>query len=359
MRAAIVMRRGLTPSDLPAAPAGRTGWPWDCGTPLPGAGVTTAAPRISIVTPSFNQADYLEETIRSVLLQGYQNLQYLVIDGGSTDGSVDIIRKYAAWIDYWVSEPDRGQSHAINKGLARCDGEWVNWLNSDDFLLPGALFAVAQAAGATPGARLVAGKLTVIGGNSGRPPWCAKLSGDLTDDLVNHRMAQPAMFYRRTPDLRADESLHYAMDFDWWVQLLARSGPDSVCVIAEPLATFRHHPTSKTCSATERFEAEERRVQRRLATSLGSPEPFLDALSPPEPGPQRKYSVSALVERKPLERELLRRYLWGDLRATLARSGLAAAMPLARVCLRVAPIATTTVLVKSVVKRLLHGPVRA
>jgi len=117
---------------LPPAAPGRTGWPWTEETdPAIYAG-REDWPRISIVTPSFNQAQYLEETIRSVLLQNYPNLQYLVMDGGSTDGSVEIIKKYSPWIDHWVSEKDRGQSHAINKGLERCDGEWFNWINSDD-----------------------------------------------------------------------------------------------------------------------------------------------------------------------------------------------------------------------------------
>ena len=136
-----------TLEDLPKPPQGRSGWPWtEASRPLPR--VTTHGepwPKISIVTPSFNQAQYLEETIRSVLLQGYPNLEYFVYDGGSTDGSVDILRRYGAFLDGWVSERDKGQSDAINKGFARCTGEVVNWLCSDDVLLPGALSQVGQA----------------------------------------------------------------------------------------------------------------------------------------------------------------------------------------------------------------------
>ena len=102
-------------------------------------------PRISIVTPSYNQGRFIEETIRSVLQQGYPNLEYMVIDGGSSDESVEIIKKYAPWLTYWVSEKDRGQSHAINKGMARATGEIVAWLNSDDLYLPLALSRVANA----------------------------------------------------------------------------------------------------------------------------------------------------------------------------------------------------------------------
>src|SRR5439155_9305515 len=101
-------------------------------------------PLISIITPSFNQVEFIEETIQSVITQDYAQREYLVFDGGSTDGSVDIIRRHADKLDYWVSEPDRGQSDAINKGFAVAKGEVLTWLNSDDVYLPGALSAVAE-----------------------------------------------------------------------------------------------------------------------------------------------------------------------------------------------------------------------
>jgi len=128
-------------SELPAPPKGRTGWPWTeeslpCEKSLAEG---RQWPRISIVTPSFNQGQFVEETLRSVLLQGYPALEYLVIDGGSTDNSVEIIKKYSAWLTYWVSEPDSGQSDAINRGLQRASGHFATWINSDDLLCKNAL----------------------------------------------------------------------------------------------------------------------------------------------------------------------------------------------------------------------------
>jgi glycosyltransferase involved in cell wall biosynthesis len=146
-------------ADLPPPPAGKTGWPWTVETPqLPAARPDgTPWPRISIVTPSYNQGRFIEETIRSVLLQGYPDLEYIVVDGGSTDGAVDMIRNYAAWLTYWTSEPDRGQAHAINKGMACAKGSILNWLNTDDILAPEAAKAVGLVSGLRPDADIVGG----------------------------------------------------------------------------------------------------------------------------------------------------------------------------------------------------------
>jgi glycosyltransferase involved in cell wall biosynthesis len=133
----------LGPADLPPPPEGRTGWPWTEGTPSELH--RESGPLITIVTPSFNQGHFIEETIRSVLLQGYRPLEYIVMDGGSNDSTVDVLRKYERWLTRWVSEPDDGQSDAIVKGMLEARGTLRNWLNADDYLLPGALAALADA----------------------------------------------------------------------------------------------------------------------------------------------------------------------------------------------------------------------
>src|SRR5439155_19891425 len=120
-------------SVLPPPPRGKTGWPWtEESTPVAEAIKNGASwPRISIVTPSYNQGHFIEETIRSVLLQGYPNLEYIVMDGGSKDGTLSILRKYEHAIDFYTSAPDKGQAEAINKGFARASGDILAWLNSD------------------------------------------------------------------------------------------------------------------------------------------------------------------------------------------------------------------------------------
>jgi glycosyltransferase involved in cell wall biosynthesis len=136
----------ITLEDLPSPPPGKTGWPWtEASNPLPELMPNGQKwPCISIVTPSYNYGQFIEETIRSVLLQGYPNLEYIIIDGGSTDNTVDIIQKYQSYLTYWISEPDQGQTDAINKGYSYCTGEVFAWLNADDSYTKSVLLMVSK-----------------------------------------------------------------------------------------------------------------------------------------------------------------------------------------------------------------------
>lgn len=213
---------------LPPPPPGKTGWPWDeeCppSPPPPPAGETW--PRISIVTPSFNQGKYLEKTIRSVLLQGYPNLEYIIIDGGSTDQSVEIIKKYEPWIDYWVSEKDRGQSHAINKGFEKATGELFGWLNSDDYLLKGALYETASFYVKQPlvvGA--ICGQAKKID-RKGRLIFQTSISNIDRESLFlwcyGNNFLQPSCFFTKKAWDECgplDEDIHIALDLDLWLRI--------------------------------------------------------------------------------------------------------------------------------------------
>jgi len=184
-------------------------------------------PKISIVTPSFNQGQYLEETILSVLNQDYPALEFFIIDGGSTDGSVEIITKYAHRLTYWESKPDRGQSHGINKGFRMASGEIVAWLNSDDLLAPGALKVVAQAWQQNPGVGLITGQTEIID-QAGKPT--GNIFGsepNVINSLLSSEnpVSQPSTFFS-TSALKEvgflDETLHMSMDWDLWLRIGAR-----------------------------------------------------------------------------------------------------------------------------------------
>jgi glycosyltransferase involved in cell wall biosynthesis len=185
-------------------------------------------PKVTIVTPSYNQGTFLEDTILSVLEQGYQNLEYIVIDGGSTDQSVDIIRRYEKHLAYWVSERDRGQAHAINKGIARSSGELIGWLNSDDRLEPGALQAVAKTAAEDLEAAAFVGHGRVVD-KVGKVIYY-KEPGELSFEgfcgwLEGGDFLQPSCFFRRIAWEAAgplDESVHIALDVELWLRMVRK-----------------------------------------------------------------------------------------------------------------------------------------
>jgi glycosyltransferase involved in cell wall biosynthesis len=181
-------------------------------------------PKITLITPSYNQASYVEDTIRSVLDQGYPNLEFMVVDGGSKDGSADIIRKYEKHLSWWVSEKDRGQSHAINKGLARATGDIVNWLCSDDQLTPGTLMKVGETFRDHPQVGVVTGGCTYRHLNHPEKDYQHTVDDSCVARLpYANRIIQPSTFFRRSLLKREEpirEDLHYTMDWELWSYLI-------------------------------------------------------------------------------------------------------------------------------------------
>jgi glycosyltransferase involved in cell wall biosynthesis len=219
--------------------------------------------RLTVVTPSYNQANYLEKTIRSVLDQEYDNIEYIIVDGGSTDGSVDIIRRYADRLAYWVSEPDDGQAGAINKGLRRATGDWVAWQNSDDVYLPGAFRSLASAAARHPSAGVIAGDMILIdsGGKHLRDIRYVKPTHRslLAEGMV---IANQASFWKRELQNKVgliDEHYHYSFDYEWFLRLTAAAPSHHV---PEVWGGFRLHGAAKTGSQSARFTEENAAILR-------------------------------------------------------------------------------------------------
>lgn len=245
----------MRPIDLCELPeAGeKKGWPWTQASPLPDREPEAVCPRITIVTPSLNQGRFLEEAVRSVLLQSYGDLEYIVVDGGSTDGSVEVLRRYEPWLT-WTSAPDRGQSDAINRGLARATGEIVTFFGSDDVYEPGTLHDVARLWLERPECGAIVGAFRFMDEESRRcPEICPpRLPGPGPQDLAlldsgSWRLHQVATFYsRRALDqvgLRVREDLDYTMDRE----LLYRVCRRFPAVLSErPYAAFRRHTESKS-----------------------------------------------------------------------------------------------------------------
>ena len=228
-------------------------------------------PLVSIITPSFNQAPYIEATIKSVLSQAYPRIEYIIMDGGSTDGTVDIIKQYENKIAWWVSEKDKGQTDAINKGFGRATGTIFAWLNSDDTYEPGAVSAAVKYLQEHPQVGMVYGDCNFIDEKG-------KIIGRFNAAQTDHRLIrqgyvhipQQTMFFRG--DLwkqvgPLDPSFYFAMDYDLWTRISARS---EIKYVPQTWANFRLHTSGKTIMADDRCWPEMVRVHYRDGGSFFS-----------------------------------------------------------------------------------------
>jgi len=219
--------------------------------------------KISIITPSLNQDQFLEESIESVLNQAYPNLEYIIIDGGSSDNSVEIIKKHSDRITYWVSEPDNGQAHAVNKGISHAHGDIIGWLNSDDIYLPNCLDTIIEVFQRNPMADVVYGDHIFVDDEGNELLKKKEISVDFNIMFWgrNH-IAQPAVFFRKNVLDRAgllDEKLHYALDWEWWHRM-GKAGCRFV-KIKKFLAAAHWQFDSKSVTNQNKFKKERKSIQ--------------------------------------------------------------------------------------------------
>ncbi|MBC8488190.1 MAG: glycosyltransferase [Bacteroidetes bacterium] len=206
--------------------------------------------KVSIITPSYNQAEYLEQTILSVIKQDYENIEYIIMDGGSTDNSVNIIKKYKSKIIYWESKSDNGQCHAINKGLKISTGEIIGWLNSDDYYKPGAISKVIKVFNNNPDVQIVIGGCEIIDVNGLVKNIKTKLGISVHKLLVTGIVpGQPSVFFKKNVVdnigyLRED--LHLVMDWEYWIRMGASFSENQVQIIDDILSVAREYPGNKT-----------------------------------------------------------------------------------------------------------------
>ncbi len=225
-------------------------------------------PKISIITPSYNQVDYLEETICSVLDQNYPNLEYIIIDGGSTDGSVEVIKKYENSLAYWVSEKDAGQVDAINKGLRLATGDWVGWQNSDDIYYPRAFEMIAEQIEKCPNADLIVGDMNIID-KYGKEIRDVCYVTPTYNSLRAEGMviSNQASFWRREIHKEVgflSQEYNCSFDFDWFLRVLKGR---KACHIPQKLGAFRIHDKAKTSILTSRFSDENKMILKGIEVS--------------------------------------------------------------------------------------------
>ena len=208
-------------------------------------------PKISIITPSYNQGQYIEQTITSILNQNYDNVELIIIDGGSTDNTVEVIKKFENRIAYWVSEKDKGQADAINKGLNIATGDIFNWINSDDYLMPNSLLEIGNFFKNNPNKNMFCGftRCFFDEDKGTSHEYRMGVKDNEVDTIVNVEMNQPGSFYRLNAVKEiggVNESLRYVFDDELWFRYLCIYGIESIGFTEKRLAEFRLHKKSKS-----------------------------------------------------------------------------------------------------------------
>jgi len=231
---------------------------------------------VSIITPSYNQAKYLEQTIQSVLSQDYPRIEYIVIDGASKDGSVDIIKKYADKLTYWESKKDKGQADAINKGFAHATGEIIAWLNSDDYYLPGAVRAAVKVFEENPDVVLVYGDMLAVDENSTTFNTLTYKQLTLEDLFCFQIIGQPAVFMRRSALQKTsglDLTFHFLLDHLLWIKI-AKQG--KILHVSQTWAAARYHAEAKNVAKAAEFGLEAFRILETIAQDKDLAKALLD-----------------------------------------------------------------------------------
>lgn len=237
-------------------------------------------PEFSIITPVLNQASTIEKCIESVVAQNV-DVEHIIVDGGSTDGTIDLIRKHEDKLAFWVSEPDRGQSHAINKGLEHASGTWFNWLNADDQLTENALETVLKTAKSDT--QVVVGKCRHVNLNGETlAEGYARIWDSQEATLGNYSMGQPSVFYRTETVKQLgglNENLHYCMDMDLWFRFLLKFGQNRIQKSDVVLSEFLIHEAGKSSSQAENMSEEKYGIYRALLSNFELPEALTSFLS--------------------------------------------------------------------------------
>lgn len=257
--------RALTLADLPPAPPGKSGWLWtQQRSPVQQMTHDAALPRVSIVTPSYNYGQFIEETIRSVLLQDYPNFEYIIIDGNSTDNTVEVIQKYENYLSYWISEPDDGQTSAINKGYQRCTGALFAWLNADDAYIDSTcLRRVVEIY--QQNYQLIVGECLNVDENDHEIIICKEFNGYSRPQTFKQylkfwsfvSLPQPAVFVDKGFADKAfplDENLYTTMDYQFFLRVLSQE-PKSIWV-KQTWVKFKYHGQNKTLESVSNASLE-------------------------------------------------------------------------------------------------------